>query len=680
VAASALSRLREAVNPFTFAVVTAGSEEKCRAFDVSDLLAPQRSELQELVRMYGHPDEPSRIFPILGDAGTGKSHLLATFQDALEREAKDRGVECLVIVVDNFDPATDAVDYILWAVVKHLLAQKGRGARQLGVIANRLAARLLAAALRRLPPDRQGAAIPPRGVWGQWRAFLGMDAATDRREAVRELIAYCEGPAPNDLPAACEAAGLPILEAGKLISEHLDATERDGATGLLRRELYFRLALRTLMGADQSVADFFDTGYREGPSARDVGRLPRLLLEILVHLCHDLEIPTVLVFDQLEDFLRAATPEQERAVWLAFGRGLASLVNNVPGLCLLVFSERGLWNEILNSMDVFVRDRLRQPFALPGRPTRLELETPDRIERRHIEGLIERRIRAALGADFDAAGLPAIFPFTDDHLKLLEAEPTIRKKLWKLGVWYNELVFGSGPPEPAPTDSPVVPPLPAPPTPRAPTLDKLIAVQWQAALAGANKKLEGEAWGSASIPEMQTALRTWLTELKERGLVTGPPWSVVEMIEDRAKGAAGYLTVVRFDAADAPGVGVAAWMSEAKARSTELKSRLDFFDAVPCPIRTLVLFRRDGSDALTGVTRKLFDGARAQGRDVRIVKYEQPQMAALLAFRGWVQAVRPDIEAAGTEGVTAYKKHLEKISDQLILWIEEWRRSEGKAV
>jgi hypothetical protein len=635
-----------------------------------------------LVRIYGRPGEPSRIFPILGDAGTGKSHLLTTVQDALEREAKERGGECLAIVVDNFDPTTDAVDYILWAVVKHLLAQKGRGARQLGVIANRLTARLLAAALRRLPPDRQGAVIPPRGVWEQWRAFLGLDAATERREAVQQLIAYCEQPACDDLPGACEAAGLPVLEAGKLISEYLDATERDGATGLLRRELFFRLALRTLMDADQSVRDFFDTGYREGPRARDVGQLPRLLLEILVDLCHDLEIPTVLVFDQLEDFLRASTPDQERALWLAFGRGLASLVNNVPGLCLLVFTERGLWNEILNSMDVFVRDRLRQPFALPGRPTRLELETPDRIERRHIEGLIERRIRAALGADFDAVGLPAIFPFAEDHLKLLEAEPTIRKKLWKLGVWYDELVFGSVAPEPAPVDlGPVVPPAAVPPpAPRAPTLEKLLAVQWSAELAGATKRLESEAWGSASIPEMQTALRTWLAELQERGLVTGPPWSVVEVIEDRTKGAAGYLTVIRFDAADAPGVGIAAWMSEAKARLTELKSRLDFFDAAPCPIRTLVLFRRDGSDALTGETRKVYDAARTKGRDVRIVKYEPPQLASLLAFRHWVQAVRPDVEAAGAGGATAYRNHLAKISERLLPWIEEWRRPEGKAV
>lgn len=71
---------------------------------------------------------------------------------------------------------------------------------------------------------------------------------------------------------------------------------------------------------------------------------------------------------------------------------------------------------------------------------------------------------------------------------------------------------------------------------------------------------------------------------------------------------------------------------------------------VPCPIRTLVLFRRDGEDALTGSTKDYYAAAVGRGLDVRVRKYEQRELGSLLAFPRWLQAIKPDVEAAGKDG------------------------------
>jgi hypothetical protein len=66
-----------------------------------------------------------------------------------------------------------------------------------------------------------------------------------------------------------------------------------------------------------------------------------------------------------------------------------------------------------------------------------------------------------------------------------------------------------------------------------------------------------------------------------------------------------YLNVIRFESPEAPGVGIAAWVAEKKYRPIDLERRVGFFGAKPCPIRTLVLFRRDGLDAITGATERV---------------------------------------------------------------------------
>ena len=50
---------------------------------------------------------------------------------------------------------------------------------------------------------------------------------------------------------------------------------------------------------------------------------------------------------------------------------------------------------------------------------------------------------------------------------------------------------------------------------------------------------------------------------------------------------------------------------------------------------------------------------------VVVLKYEQRQLESLLAFQGWLQAVKPEAEAAGKAGATALKDFVTKLSDSL---------------
>src|SRR4051794_20803053 len=90
---AALARLRQAANPFSFSVATAGTEESCLGYDIQEYLDAQRSDLLAIIRQYRRPDQPSQLFPVLGDSGTGKTHLLTTLQAELQREAAEEGSE-----------------------------------------------------------------------------------------------------------------------------------------------------------------------------------------------------------------------------------------------------------------------------------------------------------------------------------------------------------------------------------------------------------------------------------------------------------------------------------------------------------------------------------------------------------------------------------------------------------
>jgi hypothetical protein len=139
----------------------------------------------------------------------------------------------------------------------------------------------------------------------------------------------------------------------------------------------------------------------------------------------------------------------------------------------------------------------------------------------------------------------------------------------------------------------------------------------------------------------------------------------------------GNLCVIRTVGLHAPGVGIAAWLGARNARPKDLAQRIAFFDMNPCPIRTLIMLRADGVDALVGETKTVYEKAVTKKRDVRIQRYEPKDLHSIMAFGGWRLTALAEIEAAKESDHDAQKtfqKFLGDLSKDLLAWIDSWRQ------
>jgi hypothetical protein len=100
--------------------------------------------------------------------------------------------------------------------------------------------------------------------------------------------------------------------------------------------------------SSESRAAFFlvgkciDSSFRRfPPNIREAWNQSRRLLETWLELLHALQIPVVVMFDQLEDFLRSADREEELINRRFFTNATALFVNELRNVCLIIFAERG---------------------------------------------------------------------------------------------------------------------------------------------------------------------------------------------------------------------------------------------------------------------------------------------------------------------------------------------------
>jgi hypothetical protein len=256
----------------------------------------------------------------------------------------------------------------------------------------------------------------------------------------------------------------------------------------------------------------------------------------------------------------------------------------------------------------------------------------------------------------DLAELPPGFPFGEARLRELEDVSTPRDCLRKLSEWYNEIVF---------VDPEVV---------RA-KLRAALRERWERAAVAARQKVGTDGtYNAAMIPELQAAFHAWLLALRDAGAPGAEGWSGVELRTNTRLGSEGYWNVIRTGRPDEPGVGVAAWLAGGAYKLYNLRAALALFDDQPPPVRTLVLFHKDGEDALTGKSRDAYQDAASRGRDVRVMKLLPRHLHAALAFPSWHQSVAPEVAAAGGDAVGVYREELADISRELLAWVGEWCR------
>jgi hypothetical protein len=661
-----MERLRKGSNPFAVQVAAVGTVDESLQAGVPEFTANQFSELLDIIDTYRSGRPATRVYPLLGDRGAGKTHLLYTLRAELRRRALDSGDETLVLVVERLSSGMDAIDYLLWQIVNPLLAQKGDGGRMRGVIAGRVSGRLLAEALRHLAPHQRVGLIPPKGSWDRFLLWLGSSARVQARLAGIEAVIQTSdrsNPTPEELRQACKEAGLRPMAAVRVIEEHLDRVESKDVLGWFRKQLYSRLAKFALLGDPEPFEELHAGDYEDAPAnVKNAGNLSRRLLDTWIELLASLNIPVVVIFDQLEDYLRSADLEQEKVNWRFFTGATALFVNELKSVCLLIFAERTFWTELINRAEAFASERLRQPFALPGRPAKAYIEMPDRVGPDVLTRLIRQRVHSGF-PELDLTGLPPSFPFEEADLKELEDETAIRGCLRRLAKRYDEIVFRSGP---AKQD-----------------LRKKLDDLWRECVGAAEKTYGSEMSFSVTfIPEVQNALQGWLECLEGNGLTGSGSWSKAELLTDPKKQTYGYLNVIRTNGPHAPGIGIGAWLGRLKAQPNDLKQRLGFFRANPCPIRTLVMLRADGKEALRGETKTTYEKAIRDGRDLRIHKYEPKDLHSLMAFSGWHQAAVAEVEAAkenDSEAEKVFHKFLADLSKDLLAWIDAWRQPAPEA-
>lgn len=671
-----LDVLRRGVNPFGTNVAAVGTAAECVQADVRGLSRPQLDDLLQIIDQYRDGSAATRIYTVLGDPGTGKTHLLFVLRSVLRRRARDSGDETLLVIVDRLAPGMDPTDYLLWQVTNFFLENKGEGERLLRAVAGRLAARLLGEALRRLTPHQQLGLIPPDGVWEGLKLRFGSAALAKRRlDRVSGLIAACdrENPTSDDLRRACRDAGVSGAAAAAAVADHLGRTEPNNAPGWFRKELYGRLATLALTGEREPFEEL-QSGTIEPPTGvREGVNLSRLRLDSWLELLAALSIPVVVVFDQLETYLRTTSGEQDGQSQKAFGQAVTSFIDQVASVCVIGFAEEGIWNEVLTNVPLYSRSRLTQPFALPGKPARKYIEIPARVDRQTLDLIVRARLAGGFpGVDWSS--LPPPFPFPDEFLDdLTQKGNTLRECIRKLADRYNSIVFGP-PAGTGKVDDP------SQPKPRLavelPGLKPLLRRYWTEQVVAARAEYRDEIPTKVSlIPQLHSALEGWLQMLHEQKVAGTGPWVKVELATEAYRQNYGYLTVIRTEAKK-PGLGIAMWLGVMATKYPNLTKTLDFFQDRPCPVKTLVLLRADGEDALTGQSGELVESTRRR-RDVRVATFDPPLLHELMAFNNWYQLAAPELEArrkAKSDPAADFREILAEVSAGLLARIDEWRK------
>jgi hypothetical protein len=648
---AALERLRQRENPFATYVATLDEDLR---YDVPEILEGQRRDINGVIDLFREGNRASQVVPILGDPGTGKTHLLASLKREMDNDRQ------LFLVSEGFPKERDPADFFLWQIVSLLLARKRTSIQILNGLSNRVTARLLGETLRRMPPGARLDLVPSDGFLSGLGRKLGVSAAVDEPlKRVQELLDVCETDRFLDaLPVFWDIGGS-AQQVFDAVSRHLHATESSDADGYLRRTIYGCMVSVVVLNRPEGLTEFLTGGFNESPEfVEGAGDLTKRLLRVLLEIFATFQLPVVVAFDQLEDFLRAGAADVEKELKLNFCRGLVTLTNAVPSLCILLFAERGLWNDVLVGLDQFSQDRLYKEIGLPGRPSQREISLPDRFNLKEITAIVRTRVHPALG-DFDKKlELPASFPFDQKLLSGVLDQTSLRGCLQQLCKSYAELVFsenGKGKGGPSPRE-----------------IHEYLSVCWNQLRVRAEGKLEDLS--AADIPAIAHALKVWLDFWTEEHLTEPLPWIKNDVLQ-RGHELFGHVNIVR-TRPRAAGLGIGFWLAEGKHRPNDLAAKLGFLTIKPAVIRRMVILRRDGTDALGGVSAEHFKKAENKGHDVRVESLLDEDLATILGFPVWLKAatafVQPLTDVQREAGNDALKDIVRERTSALMAKVCKW--------
>ncbi len=678
----ALDVLRRVGNPFRNYFARNPDDEVCARYHVPELFARERDQLLGVVDLYRYePTTHSEVVPVLGNKGSGKTHLLHSIKHGPE------GTWQLLVTPGLYQRDNDFLEYLLFQFIDTLLGGgKQKNTRPLEYVGEQIVRSQLAAALRSLSQQQRLELFPTPGLAGWARRFgLGGSQAQERTQW---LIDSLSRPAPlpfarGGVRRACDEANLDPVRACTFLCEYVENTEAHNTAGLMRRHILQGFARAVFLGDESELASFLTYGFAEldfkvRPTRQD---LVLALFKASMGILRELRIPVVIAFDQLEDLLLARRTDDAHRTAEAFFAGIVQAMHQIDGISFLIFAERGLWNRFVPSLDGYIQDRLNNPIHLPRHGTlktlRLEAPAPDLVRR-----IVEARLRPALAELPDAAELPPFFPFVPEQIdRGARTEPTLRDMLQQFRQMFDLVVFGSGLQtkieelEPvadqstAPDDSAVEHPAPEElpegvksmvtvETPATSPLHQTgpgekregktnIAELWEQEIRSARRKLEPEGALTGATRELQAGLGAFLQICHEHGVKVGP-WRLNHVVPEWTFGehpTYGAITIAHWVCKDGQPwkVGVGLFLGRGPAKPKDLSIKLTSLDVEPCMIDHLILLRPEDDLLLTGKSKQVWQEAERRGRHARLEPVNLDGFAAIYGL--------PRIVAALSEGL-----------------------------
>src|SRR6266571_131249 len=177
-----LEVLRRAGNPFRNYFARNPDDEVCARYHVPELFARERDQLLGVVDLYRYdPTMHSEVVPVLGNKGSGKTHLLHSIKHGPE------GAWQLLVTPGTYQKDADFLEYLLFQVIDTLLGGgKQKGSRPLESVGEELTRRLVSSALTSLSPTERLDLFPAPGL-GRWTRRFGL-GSTQAQERTQWLI------------------------------------------------------------------------------------------------------------------------------------------------------------------------------------------------------------------------------------------------------------------------------------------------------------------------------------------------------------------------------------------------------------------------------------------------------------------------------------------------------------
>ncbi len=681
-----MEALRLTGNPFRNYFARNPDDEVCARYHVAELFARERSQLLGVVNLYRDvPTTHSEIVPVLGNKGAGKTHLLHSIKHGGD------GAWQLLVTPGTFQKDGNFLEYLLFQLIDTLLGGgKQRGRRPLDVLSDDLARRLLLDSLSASTREDQMELFPAPSLV-RWTRLLGI-GSSQAQERTQWLIDQLSRAAINPystLRRLCAESQVDAEKACDLVWKHLDRTETHSAAGLMRRHIHHGFVRAALLGDESELANFVTYGFAEldykvQPSRQE---LVLSLFKVLMEVFQILKIPVVVAFDQLEDLLLARRSDDGHRTAETFFAGIVQVMHQIPGLCFLVFAERGLWNRFIPSLDGYIQDRLNNPVHVPGHSTikALRLEAPP-VDL--VRSVVEARLRPSLQAmPFDAERSP-IHPFTEEQVQqIARTEPTLRDMLQQFRRLFDHLVYGevqqaayemdtppARPPmmeaAPAPRVNPMpeavtaksvtiieTPVMQSPPpsmaavkvlleTKAAPVTTAMstgmpgLAESWEHALQSAREKLAPEGSLTGATRELQAGLGAFLQTCHEHGVKVGP-WRLQHVVPEFSFGehpTYGAIAITHWVCRDGQPwkVGVGLFLGRGAGKPRDLEIKLSALDLEPQMIDHLILLRPHDDVVLSGKSKTIWQDAERKGSRSRLEPVQLEHFAALYGFPRWL--------------------------------------------